>query len=68
MVAYTTVVKLAEQLSIEEQQALIQHLQTLSRELTVNEKIALFRASILDIPFKEEPPLRRENWYDDDGR
>jgi hypothetical protein len=39
-----------------------------TRELTNDEKKALLAASTLHPPFKEEPSVRREDWYDDDGR
>jgi hypothetical protein len=67
---YEEVVKLAKQLSPVEQQALIAHLQSLSkrRKLTNEEWKALLRASILSVPVKEDFSNRREDWYDDDGR
>jgi hypothetical protein len=69
-VSYTEVMRLAEQLSPQEQAALIAHLQQLAQhqQLTKEQRKALLEASILDIPFINEPSPRREDWYDDDGR
>jgi chemotaxis regulatin CheY-phosphate phosphatase CheZ len=67
---YTQVIELIEQLSPIQQQALIIHLQGLSkqRELNKSEQKSLLRASILNKPIKHDVSNRREDWYDDDGR
>jgi hypothetical protein len=67
-ITFDEVVKLAEQLSPDDQKALISHLQQLAhhRELTFHERRQLLEASILSIPVVNEPSLRREDWYDDD--
>lgn len=67
---YGEVVKLAEQLTSEEQTTLITHLLDLARrrQLTVAERKALMNATILSNPVAQEPSIRREDWYDDDGR
>jgi hypothetical protein len=67
---FETLVELAEQLSPEDKQALIQRLQETAqeRELTVQEWKALFESTVIHNPIKEPFSLRREDWYDDDGR
>lgn len=62
---YTEVVKLAEQLSLSEQQALITHLLELAkhRELSSDERKRLFESIIVDIPPGEAFSLNREDWY-----
>jgi hypothetical protein len=69
-IRYEEVVHLAEQLTPSEQTALITHLLELARyrQLTKEERKALFHASILDVAVAQEPSPRREDWYDDDGR
>lgn len=57
-ISYETLVELVEQLQRVAQQ----------RQLTKEERKALFEATISSIPMKEEPSIRREDWYDDDGR
>jgi len=37
--------------------------------LTQSERLASYHASIMSTPsLREEPSIRREDWYDDDGR
>lgn len=69
-VSYDQVLELAKRLTSEEKKALAEQLLKTSedRELTIEERKALLEASILSIPFLEEPSPRREDWYDDDGR
>lgn len=70
MVTLQEVIALAEKLPPQDQTALLAHLLRISnqRELTVEEKKALLRASVLDVPLGENFSLRREDWYGDDGR
>ncbi|MCL4247407.1 MAG: hypothetical protein KJ065_04575 [Anaerolineae bacterium] len=68
---YEQLVELVEQLSDEQQQALIARLLTQrarQRPLTVDEKIRLLDAAKLHNPVNEQPSPRREDWYGDDGR
>jgi hypothetical protein len=70
-IEYEKLVELVEQLSEEQQRDLIRRLllkRAEQRELTKEEKIQLLDASKLSIPVKEEPSVRRVDWYDDDGR
>ena len=69
-VTYDQVVRLAEQLSPQEQKALIAHLQTISkqRELSSDEWKALLDSSKVSIPPGPNFSDRRIDWYDDDGR
>lgn len=69
-VPFETIVELVDQLSFEQQQVLLQHLQTIHpmNGGGVGEKMARLRAVQVDIKVKQEPSPRREDWYDDDGR
>ena len=69
-IACENVLEMAKQLTPEQQTSLVVSLLEIAkeRELTKQERKALFKASILDIPFLNEPSPRREDWYDDDGR
>ena len=62
---FDDVVKLADQLSPEEQQALLEHLQA-KRKLPRRPPLDLL---VFDVgPWPEGMTLRREDEYDDDGR
>ena len=68
---YEEVVKLAEELTAEEQEALAAHLQTLARQRRLNreERLALFRSMIVDLgPLSPDFSFHREDWYGDDER
>lgn len=69
-IPYETLVELVDQLPQEQKDALIQHLQGVAqqRQLTREERLALFEASIRSNPVNQEPSIRREDWYDDAGR
>lgn len=69
-IPYETLVKLVEQLPDEQQRDLLRHLQqaTQRQKLTSDEWVALLRSAQNDRPVREEPSIRREDWYDDDGR
>lgn len=70
-VNYEQVIELVEQLSEEQQKALIVHLLTeraAKRPLTAEEKIQLLDAAKLNHPVNQNPSPRREDWYGDDGR
>jgi hypothetical protein len=67
---YETLVELIEQLPEAEQKALIERLLSGKHAavLTRAERLAAYHASIMSIPLREEPSVRCEDWYDDDGR
>lgn len=70
-ITFDEVVKLADQLTPAEKQALAQHLlQTAQeREMTPQERIAIFHSMIIDLgPVSPSYSDRREDWYGDDGR
>jgi hypothetical protein len=64
------VIELADQLPLVEQHMLISHLQeqAQAQELTSDEWIALFDASVIQREVIADFSPRREDWYDDDGR
>jgi hypothetical protein len=68
-VTFEEVLHLAEQLKPEEQAALVEHLQELTRtrQLSAEEKRTLFESIVVDIgPWPQDWSLRREDWYDDE--
>jgi hypothetical protein len=67
---FDEIVELVDQLTPQEQTKLTTYLLELVRErqLTKEERKALLRASILNVPVAHTPSPRREDWYDDDGR
>jgi hypothetical protein len=69
-VTYDKVVELADQLTPDERQALIAYLQERSKqhELTSSQWNMLFDAMKISVPLGDTFSLRREDWYDDDGR
>ena len=69
-IPYDTLLGLVEQLQEAQKHDLLRYLlqQTSNRDLTVEEKLALYHASIQHHAVNEAPSLRREDWYDDDGR
>lgn len=69
-ISYEMLLDLVEQLPKSQQTALIHHLQKTvqSSSLTKEEKKALLKSSIRNIPLNQEPSIRREDWYDDEGR
>jgi hypothetical protein len=70
-VNYEQIIELVDQLSEEQQKALIVRLLTdhaAQRPLTAEEKIQLLDAAKLSNPMRQNPSPRREDWYGDDGR
>lgn len=69
-IPYETLVELVEQLPPEQQENLLQRIRTGKRanNLTRSERVAAYHTSIMNVPLREEPSIRREDWYDDDGR
>jgi hypothetical protein len=68
---YDQIVELVDQLDEQQQKALIIRMLTYranQRPLTPEEKIQLLDMAKLDNPVNETPSIRREDWYDDDGR
>jgi hypothetical protein len=64
------VVELADRLSPLEQTQLTAHLLEAARkrQLSVQEKMSLLREAQFDVRVIEEPSVRREDWYNEDGR
>ncbi len=64
------VVELADRLSPLEQTQLTAHLLEAARkrQLSVQEKMRLLHAAQFEVRVIEEPSVRREDWYNDDGR
>jgi dihydroneopterin aldolase len=69
-ISYETLVELIEQLSEAEQKALIERLLSgkHAAALTKAERLAAYHVSIMSVPLREDPSVRREDWYNDDGR
>jgi hypothetical protein len=69
-VTLEAVIELAEQLPLVEQHKLINHLQDRARaqELTTEEWMALFEATVIRRKVIHDFSPRRVDWYDDDGR
>lgn len=68
---YEQIIALIEQLSHDEQQKVALHILSHpadEHELTVEEKLHLLDSIKMNLKFNEEPSIRREDWYDDDGR
>ena len=68
---YEQIISLVEQLPHEEQQRLAVHIlahPATESEMSVAEKLQLLDSIKMNLRFKEEPSIRREDWYDDDGR
>jgi hypothetical protein len=69
-ISYETLVALIEQLSDEQRQDLLRRLRERGgqQRLTADDRLRMLQAAQIDQVVKEEPPPRREDWYDDDGR
>ena len=68
-IPYETLVELVEQLPNAQQEALLARLsQRNSLRMTAEERIRLFNEAAIDAEINEAPSIRREDWYDDDGR
>jgi len=63
-------VELVEQLPYEERTALLERILSGKKaaDLSSAERLAAYHASITSVPLKNEPSIRREEWYGDDGR
>lgn len=61
---------LVDGLSPQQQTELTAHLLRTAqkRQLSAQEKMTLLRAAQIDVEVIQEPSIRREDWYDDDGR
>jgi hypothetical protein len=68
--SYETLLDLIEQLPADQKRDLLMRLleDAKNRSLSKEEKLALYHTSIISLPIKEEPSIRREDWYGDDGR
>lgn len=67
---FEKIVELVDRLTPQEQTQLTAHLLETARkrQLSVQEKMKLLRAAQIDVAVVEEPSVRREDWYGDDGR
>ena len=68
-ITFDELVELVDQLSSDDQIALMEHLQQRAKQrvLSVDEKMRLLRAVQLRIEVNQEPSIHREDWYDDEG-
>ncbi|MDX2078426.1 MAG: hypothetical protein SFZ02_18480 [bacterium] len=64
------IIEWADTLSPQDQTQLMAHLLDVAkkRHLTSTEKMTLLKAVQIDIDVIEEPSIRREDWYGEDGR
>ena len=68
-IPYETLVELVVQLPPEQQADLLQRLmQRKQPPQTAEEWIEQLNAAVLHAEINEEPSIRREDWYGDDGR
>lgn len=69
-IPYETLVALVEQLPADEQRDLLHRIQERAerRPLSDEEWQATFQSLLIDRPLVGSIPLRRSDWYDDDGR
>ena len=69
-ITFEEIVDLVDRLSPIEQTQLTTHLleSAQKRQLSVDEKMRLLRSVQIDAEVNEEPSIRREDWYGDDGR
>jgi hypothetical protein len=70
-IEYDKLVELVDQLNEDQQRELVVHVLTQrsrQRVLTTEEKIQLLDAAKLTNAIREEPSIRRTDWYGDDGR
>ncbi|NJL55706.1 hypothetical protein HC928_11245 [bacterium] len=67
---FEKIVELVDRLTPQEQAQLTAHLLETARkrQLSVQEKMKLLRAAQIDVAVVEEPSVRREDWYGEDGR
>lgn len=69
-ITFDDIVQMVDRLSPQEQTLLFAHLLETAqkRQLSVQEKMRLLRAVQIDVAVIEEPSVRREDWYGEDGR
>jgi hypothetical protein len=67
-ISYHTLLELVDQLTDAQREALLAHLKSTTGQMSADERIAMFRAGMMNNPVNEEPSVRREDWYGDDGR
>lgn len=69
-ISFDEIVELVDQLTPQEQAQLTSHLLARARKryLSLDEKMTLLRAAQIDVEVNQEPSVRREDWYGDDGR
>lgn len=69
-IPYETLVELVEQLPEPQRIDLLNRLTERQQEQVTStaQRLATYHASIDHTALREEPSIRREDWYDDDGR
>jgi len=69
-ITFETIMELIDRLTPQEQTELAARLleTARNRRLSVQEKMKLLRAAQIDVAVLQEPSIRREDWYGDDGR
>jgi hypothetical protein len=69
-ITFAEIVALVDQLSPQDQTSLTAYLLDAARKrkLSADEKMKLLRSIQIDAEVLEEPSIRREDWYGDDGR
>jgi hypothetical protein len=69
-ITFEKIVELVDHLTPQEQTELTTYLLEVARkrQLSAQEKMRLLRAAQIDINVIEEPSIRREDWYNADGR
>jgi hypothetical protein len=69
-IPFETLVSLVEQLPDDQRKMLIEQVQafTSNSELSAEQKIARFASMVIEAEVIETPSIRREDWYDDNGR
>lgn len=67
---FDKIIALVDSLTPLEQKRLTNYLlgESNKHRLSVEEKINLLRSAQIEVSVLESPPLRREDWYGDDGR
>lgn len=62
------IIEMVDQVSAEDRHILLTRLQSTPPPLTAEERIALLRSMVIDIPINPEFSFDRKDWYDDERR